>query len=33
MCEELLAIPLKMTFEAVLDAGIFPNDWQYCTCS
>ena len=28
MCGGTLAFPLKMIFEAVLNDGVFPNDWK-----
>ena len=28
MCGDTLAFPLKMIFEAVLNDGVFPNDWK-----
>ena len=28
VCEESLAVLLKITFEAVLNDGIFPDDWK-----
>ena len=28
ICGELLTLPLKMIFEAVLDDSVFPDDWK-----